>query len=269
MKQCPQCRQNFSDDTHFCLSDGTPLIFVNSAPEEVTVVRPNLNIHIPEEETIVKPNLNINNPAPPVKQGVSPIFAYLTVGLLLLLIGGGVILLAIFAYGRISNTNTETAKISNSTPVNTFSINKENGKSLIDEQKANLQRQQDQIEKERQKLEDERKKLNEEKTKPLETPPPVPSPPPVNYPPQPTARIKFGRGRVAESVSGKIYTQRSFVLEARSGQYLSASVNGGGCVVFSNGSSSVGFTTSSGDNRLTLVNNCNSEASFSLTVAIR
>lgn len=261
MKQCPQCRQTFSDETLFCLSDGTPLAFIGENPEEITVVRPIPNIPIP----------NIQ-PSQPVKQGVSPIFAYLTVILLILMLGGGIILAAIFAISRMSNTNTnnntETARVSNNLPSNFLPANKVNGDNKLDEQKANLQQQQDQIEKEKQRLTDERKKLNEEKNKPVETPPPVPTPPP-SYPQQPTARIKFGRGRIAETVSGTVNSQRSFVLECRNGQYLSASVSGGGCVVFSNGSASIGYVTNSGDNRLTLVNNCNSPSGFNMTVTIR
>lgn len=276
MKQCPQCRQTFSDDTIFCLFDGTPLVFINDSPEEVTVVNPNqeeVTVFKPtaptrEDITVVSPVRNTQPFAPPARQGVSPIFAYLSVGLLVLLILGGIVLAGVFFISRMSggNTNTEITKDANKT---------DNGQNKIDEEQAKLRQQQEQIERERQRLANERKKLEEEKNKPvptpsiISTPPPPTATPPPSYPPQPTARIKFGRGRVAESVSGKVYTQRSFVLEARSGQYLSASVSGGGCVTFSNGGTSIGYNTTSGDNRLTLVNNCDREASFSMTVAIR
>lgn len=255
MKQCPQCRQYFSDDTHFCLSDGTPLIAADDTPEEMTVIRPQ----------------NIQPTPPSVQKGASPIFVYLTVGLLLLLLIGGVVAVGLFALSRMSggNTNVEIAKESNKTPSGFLPPKKDNEQEKIDQQKANLQQQQDQLEKEKQRLADERKKLNEDKNKPVETPVPTPPPPATPYPAQPTARIKFGRGRVSESVSGKIYTERSFVLQARSGQYLSAAVSGGGCVTFSNGGTSFGYVTSSGDNRINLVNNCRAEASFSLTVSIR
>lgn len=258
MKQCPQCRQSFSDDTLFCLSDGTPLNFVDEMPEQVTVVRPAV-VHIPP------PSVQV-----PVRQGVSPIFVYLTIGLLLILLGGGVIGLAAFVISKMSGTTTEIAQDTNKPSANFTLPKRDDGQNKINEEKANLQRQKDQVEKEKQRLADERKKLEEEKTKPVETPTPSPTPPPtVNYPPQPTARITFGRGRASGTVSGKVYTQRSFVLEARSGQYLSASVSGGSCVAFSNGSSSIGYTTGSGDNKITIVNNCNTESSFSLTVSIK
>lgn len=264
MKQCPQCRQTFADDTHFCLSDGSPLIFEDDSPEEITVVLPSL----PEELTVIRPVQNIQPPPQPIRQGVSPIFAYLTVGLLLILFGGGAILLAIFVISKIKNSgNDEISQKSNSSTNSQLANKKEFGQNKIAEQNANLKQQQDEIEKEKKRLADERKKLIDEKTKPTETPPPFPTPP-INYPPQPIARIKFGRGKVAETMSGKVYKERSFVLEARSGQYLSASV-GGGCVTFSNGSSNIGYVTSSGDNRLTIVNSCNTEVSFSLTVSIK
>jgi hypothetical protein len=272
MKQCPQCRQTYSDETIFCLSDGTPLAFLNDKPEEVTIVQ-----SFPEEITFVRPVQNTQptivtpvQPIQPIRSGVSPIFAYLSIILLLLLIGGGAIVVGFFVLSRMSsentNANTEVAKVTNKPLI-------DSGQNKINDQKANLQQQQDQLQKEKERLANERKKLDEEKNKPLSTPtistpPPVPTPP-ASYPPQPTARIKFGRGRVSGSVSGKVYTQRSFVLEAMSGQYLSATVNGGGCVTFSNGGSSTGFTTVRGDNRLTLVNNCQTEGSFSLTVTIR
>lgn len=267
MKQCPQCRQTYSDETIFCLSDGTPLHFLNDKPEEVTIVQ-----SLPEEITFVRPVQNTQptivtpiQPVQPIRSGVSPIFAYLSIILLLLLIGGGAIVGGFFVLSRMSdgnsNANTEVAKVTNK-PLS------DNGQNKINNQQSNLQRQQEQLEKEKERLANERKKLDEEKNKPISTPPPAPTPP-ASYPPQPTARIKFGRGRVSESVSGKVYSERSFVLEAMSGQYLSATVNGGGCVNFSNGGSSTGFTTVRGDNRLTLVNNCQTEGSFSLTVTIR
>ncbi|HRH43761.1 MAG TPA: hypothetical protein PKY82_19170 [Pyrinomonadaceae bacterium] len=267
MKQCPQCRQTFADDNHFCLSDGTPLKFFDDSPEEMTVVKP----FISEELTVIRPIKEAQVPPQVVRQGVSPVFAYLTVGLLLILLGGGAILLAFFIINKLRGTtnDVEISQKSNSTFNNQNLNKKDNSQNKIVDQNENLRQQKDEIEKEKQRLAEERKKLMEEKTKPLETPPPLPTPS-INFPPQPTSRIKFGRGRIAESISGKVFKERSFVLESRNGQYLSANVVGGGnCVTFSNGSNSIGFVTSSGDNRLTVVNACNTEASFSLTVSIK
>jgi hypothetical protein len=202
MKQCPQCRQTYPDDTLFCLSDGTPLSFINNAPEEVTVFQPTqptqeqITVVKPhrEEITVVRSTENIQPFVPPAQKGVSPIFAYLSIGLLLLLVGGVVIGLGIFVVSRMSgsNKNTEITKLTNT----------DNGQNKMDEQQANLRQQQEQIEKERQRLANERQKLIDEKKKPpiantstpvptpmiISTPPTSPTPPPaVNYPPQPTA----------------------------------------------------------------------------------
>jgi len=255
MKQCPVCSQIFSDETIYCLSDGTPLILFDETPEQATVIRKQIQIVPPPVEA--------------VKSGVSPVFAYLAGGLALLLLFSGIIVVGLFAWNL--TTKNEGPK-----PPGTNSNSNKNNDVLdkIEKEKANLQEQQSQIEKEKQRLAEERQKLNREKTKPTESPNPTITSTPTTspdktFPPQPTARIKFGRGRVAESVSGVIYSQRSFVLEARSGQYLSASVNGGSCITFSNGGTSLGYATISGDNRINLINNCNQEARFSLTVSIR
>lgn len=71
MKKCPQCKAVYPDDLAFCLQDGSALLI---AEEEKTVIWQSSSLY-----------------GQPVKQGVSPIFAYLTIGLLALLIGGGVV----------------------------------------------------------------------------------------------------------------------------------------------------------------------------------
>ncbi len=119
---------------------------------------------------------------------------------------------------------------------------------------------------------------------PIETPIKTPIPTPQRTPkddlviedqPRPKVygktRIKFARGAISSRVSGEIDSKarRSFLLQARSGQNLSAQVNStNNCVIFENGSSSLGFTTISGDNQVTIYNNCES-ANFSLTVSIQ
>jgi hypothetical protein len=85
-----------------------------------------------------------------------------------------------------------------------------------------------------------------------------------------TARINFRSGRVSETVSGLIATSRSFVLRTLRGQRLSASVNSeGDCVVFDDGSTFTEYSTSQGDNRLEIWNDCGAPAKFSLTVTVR
>lgn len=85
------------------------------------------------------------------------------------------------------------------------------------------------------------------------------------------SRISFARGRTSASVSGQIGggTDRSFVLGARYGQYLSANVSSrNGCVKFSNGATTTSYITKQGNNFLYLINSCRSATSFTLTVSI-
>ena len=83
-------------------------------------------------------------------------------------------------------------------------------------------------------------------------------------------RIRFARGRTSATVSGKmVYGERSFVLGARYGQYLSANVSSrNGCVKFSNGGTSTSYITRSGNNYLYLINACR-QTTFTLTVSIQ
>lgn len=249
MKRCSQCQQTYSDETFYCLSDGTPLTHVFDEPEQQTVVR---SVHFSQQSP------------QQVRQGVSPVFAYLTAGLFalfVLVMGGG-----IFLWLKSNPTAPSNAKaeVVNSPSFNSNETNlASKNNDLLDQQKEDLQDKQAELEKEKQKLADERKKLEEQKNKPAERK--IFSP--VN---EPTARINFRRGNVQETVSGSVSAERSFVLRASSGQYLSASVSSGnGCVVFGNGSRNIGYTTAKGDNSLTIVNNCDGQTNFSLTVSIR
>ena len=90
MKQCPQCKQTYSDENlNFCLSDGALLVSGLDSSDVATVIRPSLSVEKKSE---------------PARQGVSPLFAYLTVGLFALLIGG-----AIVAWMK-TDSNTPSAK---------------------------------------------------------------------------------------------------------------------------------------------------------------
>jgi hypothetical protein len=83
-------------------------------------------------------------------------------------------------------------------------------------------------------------------------------------------RIRFAKGRTSATVSGKmVYGERSFVLGARYGQYLSANVSSrNGCVKFSNGGTSTSYVTRSGNNYLYLINACR-QTTFTFTVSIQ
>lgn len=84
-------------------------------------------------------------------------------------------------------------------------------------------------------------------------------------------RIRFARGRTSTSVSGTVgaFAERSYVLGARRGQYLSANISSrNGCVKFGNGATSTSYITSAGNNYLYLSNGCRRATSFTLTVSI-
>lgn len=91
MKKCPRCNQVFFDDNqNFCLNDGETLVISNNS-QPTLVVDPKL---FPQTST-------------PVKQGVSPVFAYLLVGLICLLIGGSIA--ALFLFNPFSKPTSEQA----------------------------------------------------------------------------------------------------------------------------------------------------------------
>jgi len=82
--------------------------------------------------------------------------------------------------------------------------------------------------------------------------------------------ISFRRGTFGETISGVVTQRKSYVLAAKGGQYLSATISStNNCAVFNTGSVSINFTTVSGDNSLTVVNNCSEPSTFSLAVEIR
>jgi hypothetical protein len=85
------------------------------------------------------------------------------------------------------------------------------------------------------------------------------------------SRINFARGRTSATVSGRINGEmdRSFVLGAKNGQWLTASVSSrNGCVQFTNGSTGISYETRSGNNYLYIVNRCRNTTNFTITVSI-
>jgi hypothetical protein len=84
-------------------------------------------------------------------------------------------------------------------------------------------------------------------------------------------RIRFARGRTSATVSGTVGANgtRRYVLSAARGQQLSGNVSSrNGCVKFTEGSTSMSFTTDRGDNRISVTNYCRNTTSFVLTVSI-
>jgi len=104
------------------------------------------------------------------------------------------------------------------------------------------------------------------------------SPPPQRpSPPAPTdagdpgpTRISFRAGRVSETLTGTVSNFRTYLLYAKDGQTLTASVRSDDdCATFDGGSTRISYPTGSGDNPIPLVNNCDGQARFTLTVSIR
>ncbi len=251
MKRCPRCSQIYTDDLSFCLSDGTPLIALLEEPEQATVVGSGRQKHAAQSTAS------------------SGLWLKLLAGLAVLVFGfialGGIALwvfwprdiVVVPGNGNISNVSTPTpiptsTRTPTPTPVPTATRD-----DTIDTEREKLDQ-------ERKRLEEERRRLEEEKRKP----PVTPEPPRFNDPG--TTRIAFRRGSVGETVSGTVGRQRSYVLRTMAGQYLSASVRSpGGCVTFSDGGSSTGYSTRSADSFLYLRNNCGEPSRFSMSVTVR
>lgn len=171
---------------------------------------------------------------------------YVIIALLALIAGGGLVALVMF--GHSANPNNQPANVAANNQPDSL------------RQKQDLQNQQAEIERQRQQLADDRKKMESQKTKPVET-----TAPSVDS----AARISFRRGSVQETISGVVARNKSYVLKAKAGQYLSATVTSNGCVAFNTGSASMNFVTANGDNWITVLNNCDAQSPFNLTVDVR
>lgn len=148
MKRCPQCNQTYpDDDLNFCLSDGGQLVFVSDSSFE---------------ETVIRPSPFFQQPLPPVKQGVNPMFAYLAIGLLALVVGGAVVMWIKSDSSASSIAKNEMPSVA-STPM-------EQKIPVSIEQNSNLKLEQEALEKERQKLAEERKKLEAKKNETFSSP---------------------------------------------------------------------------------------------------
>lgn len=253
MKRCPQCSHVYTDDLSFCLSDGTPLVALLDEPDEATVLRSgrrDVSVQAQASSTLW---LKI------LAACVVLFFGFLLLGGVAVWIFWPREIVVVPGNGNGSNSNTVTPTpipTATRTPAPTPAATPVGG--IVDTER-------EQLEQERRRLEDERRRLEEEKRRPPATPGP---PPRFNDPG--TTRIAFRRGSTGETVSGTVGRQRSFVLWTLNGQYLSASVrSSGGCVSFTDGGSSTGFSTRSGDTRLYIRNNCGEPSQFSLSVSVR
>lgn len=252
MKRCSSCDQTYDDDMMYCLSDGTPLGVVISDVEQPTVAHPSI-------ATVVAPS--------PAKGASGSGAKYFVAGTAFLLVFGFLVLASAALIfwprgGAPGNSNLINAPNS-PLPTPTRAVEPPMNVDL-----TSLKDLEDELARERKKLADERKKLEDEKRKNDEKPADPLSPPSFDDPG--TARISFRRGSIGETVSGTVGRSRSYVLRTGFGQYLSADVSsGGGCVVFSNGSRNISFTTSRGDTYLNIRNNCDKPTNFSISVTVR
>lgn len=231
----------------FCLDDGSPLLssYNSEATQVIPVDRVTNGATLPSIPLQAEPRRRQTVASQAIPNGdrkTNPLL-YVIIALLALIAGGGLVALLMFV--RSSPASNQIANV----PAN----NQQDAR-----QQQDLQNQQAELDRERQRLEDERKKLESQKTKPAETAA-VDS----------AARITFRRGSVQETIPGVVARSKSYVLKAKAGQSLSATVTSNGCVVFNTGSTSMDSVTTSGDNWITVVNNCAAQAPFNLTVYIR
>jgi len=148
MKRCPNCNQTYpDDDLNYCFSDGTPLVSISDSSSAPTVIIP---------------SPFVRQSAQSVRQGVNPMFAYLAIGLLALLVGGAVVM-------WIKSDSSASSIAKNETPT-TAPTPIEQKIVVSNEQKDNLKQEQETLEKERQKLADERKKLDAKKNETFSSP---------------------------------------------------------------------------------------------------
>lgn len=84
-------------------------------------------------------------------------------------------------------------------------------------------------------------------------------------------RVRFGKGRSSTSIQSTLrsWGERSYVLSARRGQNLSATVSSrGNCIVFGNITTSTNYVTDAGDNYFNVMNKCKYTVAYTLTVSI-
>lgn len=162
MKKCQKCNQTYSDETlNFCLEDGTVLISESEAETAENIFRPTeqqteilsgnqVTNAIPtdketkrisnEKETVVESKSVPNDSQPQViKQGVSPLFAYLSVGLLaILVLLAGIGIAFWINFNSKSVSNKDSAKIESNTNLSDVkkseTVGKEDKNNIGDEE---------------------------------------------------------------------------------------------------------------------------------------
>ena len=159
MKQCPQCRTTYTDDSlRYCLADGTELFQIDSEQETVTARRDQkVRIDIGSGEPA--PAI-VSAPAAPKSSSIGKIIAIIALmGLLVIFAAGGIG--ALFYFGtRNNSSNTNKNLVVNTSPTPDLE------KQRLQDELANIQK----------RLDDQQKNTNRGN---LPSPSPVPSTPGV------------------------------------------------------------------------------------------
>jgi cell division septation protein DedD len=207
MKTCSKCNRNYPDEElNFCLDDGSPLNPVPGFSTDESITRPTeqatailtedkipsfqseiKTVNLPnEQETVVRKQFVSSNESniPPGRQGVSPFFAYMTVGLLALLVLISGIALAVWLNTGSGNSNaadeSELAKTNSANSAeNEFKEGLEINASAINSEKSNSK---------------DKKPITKENPKPKETAKPVETNSPETTP-KPTETPKAEKGK--------------------------------------------------------------------------
>lgn len=256
MKTCPKCNTQYTDDTlSFCLNDGTPL--TGAATDSPTVV---LN----DSETVVRgsgadwqqsqathyiPQQQIPPQQPPTSGGRSPMLIVAIAALVLLAVVG-VAAVGGFIYFNSSGSNTAVTNANNSaTPSRTPETNKA----------ANVT-------------------ATPSPTPKMSSPTPSASATPgslTSIDKAPTnftsKRFEFPKGAFSSNISDSLDVgeQRTYLVACRAGQTMNTKVERGlPCITYSNGGSALRWTTFSGDNKVTIKNNCEQRSGFVVSVSV-
>ena len=249
---CPQCGRTYADDLIYCLQDGSAL-----APEPNSAAEP-------EEPTVVRPPRRAGGA--PMTSGMGPagrsagwVKWAIPAALLLLLAAAAAVAAILFLRPMLSPSSDEQAAAPTATPAGrqrpaedrpafpspTPTPSKTETPAITEVPRENRNT-------------DESEEQDDETGGDERFSDPGPS------------RITFRRGADGETVTGRISRERSFLLYTMAGQRLSARVqSGAGCVEFAGGGTSTGFSTSQGDSRVRIVNNCDRPARFTLSVTVR
>ncbi len=257
MKTCPKCNTQYTDDTlSFCLNDGTPL--TGAATDTPTVV-------FNESETVVRssgadwqqsqathyiPQQHIPPQQPPTSGGKSSMLVVAIAALALLAVVG-VAAVGGFIYYNSSGKNAGLTNANSSpTPSRTPETNK-----------------------------------------PSPTATATPTPTPAVSSPTPSAsatpgsttsidkaptnftskRFEFPKGAFSSNISDSLDVgeQRTYLVACRAGQTMNTKVERGlPCITYSNGGSALRWTTFSGDNKVTIKNNCEQRSGFVVSVSV-